>query len=463
MYNNIFKWFFVTGITTVILSNFLLTQEVTAHGISAKQSPSEAPHKLLIIMLDGFRWDYYSIQKEELPGFTKFLQGGVQAEYVEPVFPSLSYACWTTIGTGVYPEVHGVLGNYMYDRQNDIVFSIGDLASTQRQEWWQNSEPIWITATKNNKKAFLRDWSRCDVPFNGTMPAVCSGYTGAPGVEPIRDTLQAAVESLKGDFELVMVYGEHIDNVGHRYGPDSPELKQAVREVDQVLEDFLQDMEDAGLDETVNIIIVGDHGMKFLGEGSGSPKTVKFLNLSDYINATDVFKVVDKGAHLAIATLGNTANKVYQSLQGNEGFDVYRRNEIPDEFHYKHGRLAQDILVVAHPNYYIRGLQSPNQIPAINPNAVYSGGTHGYVYNMSDMRTIFFARGPAFQQGIVTPPINLVDEYQMFAHLLDIPAQPHNGTWSKVSGMLKNSSVRASGSVYSIIIFVMAVHVLSIT
>ncbi|CAL8070724.1 unnamed protein product [Orchesella dallaii] len=338
-------------------------------------------------MLDGFKWDYYSNQKEELPGFTKFLQGGVQAEYVEPVFPSLSYACWTTIGTGVYPEVHGILGNYMYDRQNDIVFSIDDLASTQREEWWQNSEPIWITATKNNKKAFLRDWSRCDVPFNGTMPAVCSGYTGAPGVGAINDLMTL--------FKLrLRVYGEHIDNIGHEFGPDSPELKQMVREVDQVLADILQDMENSGLDETVNTIIVGDHGMKFLGEGSGLPEAVTFLNLSDYISATDIFKVVDRGPHLTIATLRNTAKQVYESLQGNEGFDVYCRDEISDDFHYKHGSLVQDILVVAHPNYYIRGFQSPNQIPVDDPNAIHSGGTHGYINNMTDMRTIFFARGP---------------------------------------------------------------------
>ena len=29
------------------------------------------------------------------------------------------------------------------------------------------------------------------------------------------------------------------------------------------------------------------------------------------------------------------------------GVDVYRRDEIPDEYHYKKGRYVQDILVVA--------------------------------------------------------------------------------------------------------------------
>ncbi|ODM91101.1 Ectonucleotide pyrophosphatase/phosphodiesterase family member 6 [Orchesella cincta] len=444
---NHFNQFLLVGFVTVIFSNIPSSQ-----GASVNEN-TEPNQKLLILMLDGFRWDYYDKQKDELVGFTKFLNEGVQAEWVEPVFPSLSYACWTTIGTGVYPETHGILGNYMYDREFNETFSIEDLNSTQLERWWQNSEPIWITATKHNKKAFLREWSRCDVAFNQTRPETCTGYVGADGVEGVRDTLQAGLESLKGDYDLVMVYGEHIDNIGHQFGPYAPELKEAIVGVDAVLAEFLQGLEEAGLSETVNIIIVGDHGMKFLGEGSGLPSAAKFLNLSDYINPNDVLKIVDRGPHLTIATYENTLDKVYQSLKGQEGFDVYLREEIPEELHYRNSRLVQDILVVTHPDYYIRGLQSPNQLPVDNPDGIHSGGAHGYINSMSDMRTIFFAKGPAFKKGSVHPPISLVDQYQIFAHLLNIPAQPNNGTWSKVSGMLKSQSDGSIGYAYPMLTF----------
>lgn len=34
------------------------------------------------------------------------------------------------------------------------------------------------------------------------------------------------------------------------------------------------------------------------------------------------------------------------------------------------------------------------------------------------------------------PAIRLEDEYQIFTHVLGLPARPHNGTWSSVKEML---------------------------
>jgi predicted AlkP superfamily pyrophosphatase or phosphodiesterase len=52
----------------------------------------------------------------------------------------------------------------------------------------------------------------------------------------------------------VKVYGEHLDNVGHEFGPDSEELKQAIRDIDDVIYDFLDRMTDTGLDEKVKFV-----------------------------------------------------------------------------------------------------------------------------------------------------------------------------------------------------------------
>jgi ectonucleotide pyrophosphatase/phosphodiesterase family protein 6 len=155
--------------------------------------------------LDSFRWDYYERQKSELRGLPLFLQEGVQTEWVEPVFPSHSYPAWTTISTGVYPENHGIIGNYMFDLKHSQLFNLLNHTSTSKVQWWQNAEPIWITATRYNKKAFLRFWSRCDVPFNDIKPETCSGYREAAGLEALRSTLFIAVNQLQKDYDLVMV------------------------------------------------------------------------------------------------------------------------------------------------------------------------------------------------------------------------------------------------------------------
>jgi len=50
---------------------------------------------------DGFRWDYLSRMNEfDVPNFSHFVSTGVKAEYVQPIFPSISMPAYTSIVTG---------------------------------------------------------------------------------------------------------------------------------------------------------------------------------------------------------------------------------------------------------------------------------------------------------------------------------------------------------------------------
>ena len=59
-----------------------------------------------------------------------------------------------------------------------------------------------------------------------------------------------------------------------------------------------------------------------------------------------------------------------------------------------------------------------------------------------DMRGVFMARGPGFQQtsGEVYPAIELVDVYQIFCHLVDIEPQDNDGVWERVNALLKSGN-----------------------
>ena len=66
-------------------------------------APSSKGHeeKMVVIMLDGCRWDYFSRAAAEHPGYQKFKDEGVVANYVQPIFPASSLQSWTTISTGL--------------------------------------------------------------------------------------------------------------------------------------------------------------------------------------------------------------------------------------------------------------------------------------------------------------------------------------------------------------------------
>lgn len=67
-------------------------------------------------------------------------------------------------------------------------------------------------------------------------------------------------------------------------------------------------------------------------------------------------------------------------------------------------------------------------------------GYHGYDSKHPDMRTIFMAKGPSFKKHYQGEPIKLVDIYQMYAHVLNIEPQPHNGSWARVRSYLTNDA-----------------------
>ena len=68
-------------------------------------------------------------------------------------------------------------------------------------------------------------------------------------------------------------------------------------------------------------------------------------------------------------------------------------------------------------------------------------GHHGYdPYNTKEMRTIMFARGPGLKKGFTSKPLLMTDHYNLLCHLLDIEAQPNNGSWLRVQAMTSDDS-----------------------
>lgn len=98
-----------------------------------------------------------------------------------------------------------ISGNFMYDQRVDSVFDLNYPASTKQPGWWQEAEPIWISATRERKRVFLRYWSRCDVPFEDTFPnGEFSGYRSEAGIQAFQKTLNVTLQKLK-DNDLLMV------------------------------------------------------------------------------------------------------------------------------------------------------------------------------------------------------------------------------------------------------------------
>lgn len=228
--------------------------------------PLDPSKKLIVIMLDGFGWNYFQQPGLLHPGYERFKKEGVVAEYVQPIFPSSSFESWTTISTGLYPEKHQILGNYMYDRQTGDKLAVNNNIMSGKPKWWQGHTPIWASLTHQGFNVTLQHWSRCDISFtieNQTiLPKNCIPFSTQflPTLDTFKSELHQTYEAMKADeYDAGFIYCNEIDSIGHAYGPDANETRDAILKVDDIIYDFMNHMRDKHFE--INLMVLGDHGM----------------------------------------------------------------------------------------------------------------------------------------------------------------------------------------------------------
>lgn len=92
---------------------------------------------LIIVSYDAFRYDYLS--PEITPNLLKLRQEGSYADYVINVFPTKTFPNHHSIATGLYPEVHGVIGNMFLEPQTNKIVNM----SYELYHYNEEIVPIW--------------------------------------------------------------------------------------------------------------------------------------------------------------------------------------------------------------------------------------------------------------------------------------------------------------------------------
>ncbi|CAG2118376.1 unnamed protein product, partial [Medioppia subpectinata] len=114
---------------------------------------------------------------------------------------------------------------------------------------------------------------------------------------------------------------------------------------------------------------------------------------------------------------------VYQELRQAEikGLNVYKKDNIPEKFHFKNNKNVLPILLTTDKGYLI---QAPRIKSKVYPDYERSednepkGGGHGFDADYVDeMRAIMYGFGPSFRRNYVSEPLEMVDHYNLFCHL----------------------------------------------
>lgn len=354
---------------------------------------------VVLISLDGFRWDY--IEKHNAKNIAHIANQGVRGNKMRPVYPTKTFPNHLSIITGLLPINHGVVDNRFCDTVRNDCYSMG---KGKDDSTWFNGIPLWNLASMQGLKSATYFWPESDARFNGMLPDYYYHYSKHSDYQNRVDQIVQWLTLPKAQRpRLVISYFSLVDSMGHEFGPDALQTKQAVHEVDALMGQLQQRL--AKLEQNINLVIVSDHGMSKV-----DPK--QSIDLSS-LPKDDTFMVKNTGPRVLIyASKGTSQAQVttYKKrlTQAAKGRYTVLTDAQRAEYHYQNNGRTGDII-----------LQTTAPKAFSNSGKVSYLGTHGYAYN-DDMAATFIAMGPAFKEGITLNEVSNLDIYPMITKILGI-------------------------------------------
>lgn len=394
----------------------LLAGGCAGPGATGRATPPPAAGPIVVLVsLDGFRYDY--LDRYAAPNLHRIISGGVRAPLV-PAFPTKTFPNHYTIVTGLYPEHHGVVENTIYDPVFDALFRMSDSAAVTDARWW-GGEPLWVTTEKQHRIAAAFFWPGSEAAIAGVRPHYWERYdTQVPNATRVRQVLDWLALPVERRPSFVTLYFSDVDHAGHESGPGSPEVAAAVLRVDSAVGMLLDGIARGGLDSTVDVLIVSDHGM--------SPTTPdSVVALDDYLPLDLLVRSVGGNPLYSLWPKAGMEDSLYRALHGRHPhLAVWRKSEIPARFHYRDNRRIAPILALVDPGWSLALRRSE----VVQHPDRFRGGAHGYDDTVSVMRAIFLATGPAFRSGYVAPAFRNIHIYDLIAEILGLTPAPNDGS-----------------------------------
>ncbi|MGF6493041.1 putative AlkP superfamily pyrophosphatase or phosphodiesterase [Luteibacter sp. 621] len=387
----------------------------------ARQATPPA-HPVLLVSIDAFRADY--LDRHLTPTLQAMADDGAHAPYMLPSFPSLTFPNHYTLVTGRVPDRNGIVNNTMRDPALGK-FSLGNRAATSDGRWWAQAEPIWVTAQKQGLHTATMFWPGTEAEIHGVRPDHWIPFDDSLSSKARVDKLLSWIDEPGPKPAFETLYFDAVDHAGHEFGPDSPEVNAALREVDDALAYLVAQLRQRGLYDGMNIVVVSDHGMADVPKGN--------IVFSDEETQLDDLDTVSYGVMATFAARdGHDATAAVAQLLGPHAhMHCYRKEDLPARLDYGHNPRVPPYLCLADVGWSI--ISHADLAKRKDPM---SRGEHGYDNQDPTMRALFVAHGPAFARGATVPPFQNVDVYPLLAHLLGITPLPNDGHLEDVKAAL---------------------------
>lgn len=376
----------------------------------------------VLISIDGFRADY--LGRGVTPTMSAMAARGASAA-MRPSFPSKTFPNHYTLITGLRPDRNGIVENNMEDPEiPGVFFRMSNHEAVTDRRWWDQAEPLWVTAEKAGIRSATMFWPGSEAPVHGVRPSLWLPFDQSRSAEARVDQVLAWTDlPTEQRPQFITLYFDDVDTMGHTYGPDSKEVNAAATKVDAAIGRLESGLKSRGIE--ANIVIVADHGMAALSED-------RQLFIEDFVPAGS-FRTLGTGAFMTLAPNPGQEALVDKALVGrHERLTCWRRGQFPARFHYGHNPRVAPIFCLPQTGWTIN-------TRARKPGG-WEKGTHGFDPYAPEMAAVFVASGPAFRSGVRLRTFDNVDVYPLVARLAGIVAQPGDGHLAPLRPALKPKS-----------------------
>jgi predicted AlkP superfamily pyrophosphatase or phosphodiesterase len=378
---------------------------------------------VILISADGFRYDL--ADKFQAENLIRLRASGVAADYMQSVFPSLTFPNHYSIATGDYPGHDGIVDNTFFDPARKQIYSMGNRKLVEDSSWY-DATPIWVLAEKQDMLSASFYWVGAESAIQGIRPTYYykfnSRITMADRIQDTRNWLLLPEDKRP---HLITFYIPDVDHEEHTHGVNSKQTEDAVHYVDNAVAHLVKTLDSLNL--PINYIFVSDHGMTDID-------TLHTLSLPNNID-TSRFVILSSLAlvHMYARDTSDIL-PAYKKLRAvAKDYDVYLSTNLPAQWHYnkKDDRCNRtgDIILVAHiPKVFKLNNRS---LPA---------ATHGYNPSLGPMHASFYAWGPAFKSNLKIKGFENINIYPLITQILGLKiTDPVDGKLDVLYPILKKN------------------------
>ncbi len=333
---------------------------------------------VVVICCDGSEPEYMDVALEKggMPHLASIIEGG---EYLigDCVIPSFTNPNNVSIVTGCPPSIHGICGNYFFDRKRGEEVLMNDpeflRAPTIFEGFYNEGANIAIVTAKDKLRLLLGNGlefdqgravclsaeraDQCRLSENGIENIVELIGMPVPDVYSLElsEFVFAAGVHLLQNLKPDLMYLSTTDYIQHKYAPGT----EGANAFYSMMDRYLKALHDSGS----VVVLTADHGMKHKHRSDGQPDVLYLQELIDQwlgpnkarviLPITDPY-VLHHGALGSFATVYFDDNvnipEVMAKLLETDGVDLVLNNEESCKtFELPEDRLG-DIVVIAREN-----------------------------------------------------------------------------------------------------------------